>query len=129
MTAAMLRLEAGRDPLNSDLTALIGELSTLSPQFRKDWADQDVHAHRTGRKVYRHPEVGELEVTFDVFELPGEPGLSICTYSVEEGSASADKFALLASWAATQEFAGRHGASLAHGEEPADSAPPTTETN
>ena len=108
MTAAMLRLEAGRDPLNSDLTALIGELSTLSPQFRTDWADQDVHEHRTGQKVYRHPEVGEIEITFDVFELPGEPGLSICTYSVEEGSPSADKFALLASWAATQEFDTKH---------------------
>ncbi|MGW7484709.1 MmyB family transcriptional regulator [Nonomuraea muscovyensis] len=29
MTAAMLRLEAGRDPLKDDLTALVGELSTL----------------------------------------------------------------------------------------------------
>ncbi|MDH6463276.1 transcriptional regulator with XRE-family HTH domain [Micromonospora sp. A200] len=104
MTAAMLRLEAGRDPLNSDLTALVGELSTRSPQFREDWAGQDVHEHRTGQKVYRHPEVGEIEITFDVFEMPGETGLSIATYSVDEGSESADKFALLASWAATQEF-------------------------
>jgi transcriptional regulator with XRE-family HTH domain len=108
MTAAMLRLEAGRDPLNSDLTALIGELSTRSQQFRKDWADQDVHEHRTGQKVYRHPAVGEIEITFDVFEIPGETGLSIATYSVDEGSESADKFALLASWAATQEFDTRH---------------------
>jgi MmyB-like transcription regulator ligand binding domain/Helix-turn-helix domain len=108
MTAAMLRLQAGRDPLNHDLTALIGELSTLSPQFRTDWAEQDVHEHRTGRKVYRHPEIGEIDVTFDAFDLPGEPGLTICTYSVEEGSPSADKFALLASWAATQEFGSRH---------------------
>ncbi|MEU4776538.1 helix-turn-helix transcriptional regulator [Micromonospora sp. NPDC023633] len=107
MTAAMLRLEAGRDPLNSGLTALIGELSTLSPQFRRDWAAQDVHEHRTGRKVYRHPQVGEIGLTFDVFGLPGEPGLSIGTYSVEEGTESADRFALLASWAATQEFANR----------------------
>jgi transcriptional regulator with XRE-family HTH domain len=104
MTAAMLRLEAGRDPLNSQLTALIGELSTLSPQFRRDWAERDVHEHRTGRKVYRHPDVGAIDVTFDVFELPGEPGLSIATFSVDEGTDSADKFALLASWAATQEF-------------------------
>jgi transcriptional regulator with XRE-family HTH domain len=104
MTAAMLRLEAGRDPLNSDLTALIGELSTRSPQFRKDWAGQNVHEHRTGQKVYRHPAVGDIEITFDVFELPGETGLSICTYSVDEGSESADKFALLASWAATRAF-------------------------
>jgi hypothetical protein len=110
MNAAMLRLEVGRDPLNHDLTALVGELSTLSPQFRTDWAEQDVHEHRTGRKVYRHPEVGEVHVTFDVFETPGEPGLSICTYSVEDGSPSADRFALLASWAATQEFGSRHDA-------------------
>lgn len=39
-----------------------------------------------------------------MFGIPGEPGLSIYTYSVEEGSPSADRFALLASWAATQEF-------------------------
>jgi hypothetical protein len=67
-------------------------------------AEQDVHEHRTGQKVYRHPEVGEVDMTFDVFELPGEPGLSICTYSAEEGTPSADRFA---SWAATQEFGHR----------------------
>jgi MmyB-like transcription regulator ligand binding domain len=87
---------------------MIGELSTRSPQFRKDGANQDVHEHRTGRKVYRHPEVGEIEITFDVFEIPAETGLSICTYSVDEGSDSADKFAQLASWAATQEFDTKH---------------------
>lgn len=103
MTTAMLRLEAGRDPLNGKLTALIGELSTLSAQFREDWAAQDVHEHRTGQKAFRHPAVGQVEVTFDVFEMPGEPGLSIVTYSVEEHSESADKFALLASLAATQD--------------------------
>jgi transcriptional regulator with XRE-family HTH domain len=105
LTAAMLRFEAGRDPLNSDITALVGELATRSPQFREDWADRDVHEHRTGRKTYRHPEVGEIEVIYDVLELPGETGISITTYSCDEGSASADKLALLASWAATQQLA------------------------
>jgi len=102
LTAAMLRYEAGRDPLNNELTALIGELSMRSPQFREDWADQDVHEHRTGTKVYRHPEVGELEVTYDVFAMPGEPGLAITTYTAEEVSESADKLAVLSAWAATQ---------------------------
>jgi hypothetical protein len=124
MTAAMLRLEAGRDPLNGDLTALIGELSTLSPHFRQDWADRDVHEHRTGRKVYRHPEVGEVDVTFDVFELPGEPGLSISTFSVEEGSQSADAFALLAAWAATRHLGDRQDTSPARGVDHEDSQPP-----
>ncbi|MGC7100801.1 helix-turn-helix transcriptional regulator [Amycolatopsis lurida] len=97
MTAAMLRLQAGRDPLNEELTALIGELSTLSPQFRENWAERDVHEHRHGQKTYCHPEAGELDVTFDVFELPGEPGLFICTYSADEGSPSESRLVLLSS--------------------------------
>lgn len=104
LTAAMLRYEAGRDPLNAEITELIGELATRSPQFRKDWADQDVHEHRTGQKVYCHPEVGDVDLTYDVFEMPGAPGLFIGTYTPEEGSESADKITLLTSWAATQEF-------------------------
>jgi len=103
LTAAMLRFEAGRDPLNADITALIGELATLSPQFRMDWADHDVHEHRTGRKTYRHPVVGALELTYEVFEMPGQPGLSIGTYVADEGSPSADAMTLLATWAATRE--------------------------
>lgn len=104
LTAAMLRYEAGRDPLNEDLTALIGELSTRSPQFRVHWAHRDVHEHRSGQKTYRHPEVGELEISYDVFEIPGEPGLSIATYSAPEGTPTVDKLAVLATWAASQEF-------------------------
>ncbi len=102
-TAAILRLEAGRDPLNKELTALIGELSTRSPQFREDWAGHDVHEHRTGVKAFRHPVVGPIAVAFDVFQMPGEAGLRIVTYSPPPNTDSADKFALLASWAATRE--------------------------
>jgi transcriptional regulator with XRE-family HTH domain len=104
LTAAMLRFEAGRDPLNRELTALIGELSTRSPQFRENWAEQDVHEHRTGRKIYRHPALGEIDITYDVLEMPGEPGLSIVTYSAEEGTPAAEKLALLASWVAADEL-------------------------
>ncbi|PRX97976.1 hypothetical protein CLV72_105329 [Allonocardiopsis opalescens] len=97
----MMRLEAGRDPLNRELTALIGELSTRSRRFRADWAGHDVHEHRSGVKCFRHPEVGVIEVAFDVFEMPGEAGLQIVTYSAPPGTDSAEKFPLLASWAAT----------------------------
>jgi transcriptional regulator with XRE-family HTH domain len=122
LTAAMLRFEAGRDPLNKDITVLIGELSTRSPQFRTNWAELDVHEHRTGRKVYRHPDVGELELSYDVFELPGEPGLSIVTFSAQEGTPSADKLALLASLAAAQEFGSDYRA-------PHDDIPPRMSNN
>jgi transcriptional regulator with XRE-family HTH domain len=102
LTAAMLRYEAGRDPLDEEITAIVGELSMRSHQFRRDWADRDVHEHRTGTKTYHHPVVGEVDLTYDVFEMPGEPGLSVTSYTAEGGSESAEKLSLLASWAASQ---------------------------
>lgn len=101
--AAILRMEAGRNPLDERLTALIGELSARSTMFAKDWARHNVHVHRTGVKSFRHPGVGVVEVSFDVFALPGETGLSIVTYSAEPGTPSADALALLPAWANAQE--------------------------
>ncbi|WP_444963810.1 helix-turn-helix transcriptional regulator [Nocardiopsis sp. M1B1] len=101
-TAAMMRLEAGRNPLDGELTALIGELSARSGVFARDWARHNVHSHRTGTKAFRHPDVGLVEVTFDVFEPAGEERLWIVTYTVEPGTPSADAFALLGTLAATR---------------------------
>lgn len=101
--AAILRLEAGRDPLNESLTELIGELSTLSPYFRDDWARRDVHEHRTGIKVFHHPQVGRLEMTFEVLETPGGSRHRIVTYSAPDGTETAEKIALLGSLAAEGE--------------------------
>ena len=101
ITAAMMRREIGRNPLDTDLTALIGELSARSATFAKDWARQHVHVHKTGTKTFSHPQVGLIQVDFDVFEMPGETGLMIVTYSVEPGTTSADAMALLASLAAS----------------------------
>lgn len=101
LTAAMLRYTTGRDPLDGDITTLIGELSTLSPDFRSHWAARDVHEHRHGRKSFHHPEVGELEADYDVLDVPGEPGLSLTTYTAPDRTATAEKFAMLASWAAS----------------------------
>ncbi len=103
MTAAMLRLYAGRDPLNAAITAVIGELSTRSSLFRQDWARQEVYEHRSGQKTFNHPHLGPINVTFDGFEMPGEKGLSIVTYSAEPGSVDADRLALLPIWAESEQ--------------------------
>jgi transcriptional regulator with XRE-family HTH domain len=101
--AAMLRLEAGRNPHDKDLIALVGELSTQSELFRQRWASQDVKFHRSGRKRLRHPVVGELDMNFEAMELPSEPGLQMNVYTADPGTTTADGLRLLASWAATQE--------------------------
>lgn len=72
--AAMLRLEAGRNPHDKALIELVGELSTRSELFRQRWATQDVRYHRSGRKRLRHPAVGQLDLDFEAMELPSEPG-------------------------------------------------------
>ncbi|WP_229075140.1 hypothetical protein [Actinoplanes sp. DH11] len=56
---ALLRGDAGRDPYNSDLSALIGELTTRSDHFRTWWAAHNVRPHRTGVKNLHHLVVGD----------------------------------------------------------------------
>ncbi len=105
-TVALLRTEAGRDPYDRGLTDLVGELATRSDAFRSRWAAHDVRLHHTGSKRFRHPVVGDLTVGFNATELPADPGLTLTVYTAEPGSDSAEKLALLASWAATSDQAG-----------------------
>jgi len=100
---AMLRTEAGRDPYDKALTDLVGELSTRSDDFRVRWAAHDVRLHRTGNKHIRHPVVGELHLSYEVMDLPADPGLVLVAFSAEAGSPAADALRLLASWAATHD--------------------------
>ncbi|MGY1696720.1 hypothetical protein ACI780_17615 [Geodermatophilus sp. SYSU D00814] len=102
-TAAILRTEAGRDPHDRDLRELVGELSTLSEEFRTRWAAHDVRIHRTGTKTFRHPAVGALELVHHSTTLPteGPEDLQLTAYTAEPGTASEDALRLLASWAAT----------------------------
>jgi transcriptional regulator with XRE-family HTH domain len=95
---AFLRAEAGRDPYDKDLTDLIGELSTRSEDFRHRWAAHDVRYHRTGRKRFHHPLVGDLELDYEGLELPGDPGQRINVYTAPPGSPAEETLSLLASW-------------------------------
>ena len=100
-TVALLRTKAGRDPYDKGLSNLVGQLSTRSENFRVRWAAHNVRLHRTGRKHFRHPVVGELELNFEAMDLPADPGLTFTAYSAEPGTPAHDSLKLLASWAAT----------------------------
>ncbi len=101
--AAMLHLEAGRNPHDKALIALVGELSTRSETFRQRWASHDVKFHRSGQKRLRHPVVGQLDLDFESMELSSAPGLQLNVYTAAAGTPTADALKLLASWAASQE--------------------------
>jgi transcriptional regulator with XRE-family HTH domain len=102
-TVAMLRAEAGRDPYDRRLTDLIGELSTRSDEFRVRWAAHNVQIHTTGVKLLHHPVVGDLDLPFESFPLPGDASQGMLTYTAEPDSPSQDALNLLASWAAAEQ--------------------------
>jgi transcription regulator MmyB-like protein len=81
--AAMLRLEAGRNPHDKALITLVGELSTQSELFRQHWASRNVKFHRSGRKRLRHPAVGEIDLNFEAMEFPSGPDLRLNLYTQE----------------------------------------------
>jgi transcriptional regulator with XRE-family HTH domain len=98
---SMLRAEAARSHDSPAVTGLIGELSTRSEQFRTSWAAHNIKAHRHGVKRFRHTDVGELSLTYNVFDIAGVGGLSLIGYTAEPHSRSDEALRLLASWTAT----------------------------
>jgi len=73
------------------------------PTFRVPWAAHDVGFHRTAAtKQMHHLLVGDLMLTFEMLDLPSDPGLSLLTYSAEPGSSSEDAMRELARWSETR---------------------------
>ena len=103
MCVGVMRAEAGRDPHDTALQELVGELSTRSEVFRRLWAAHDVRRHGAGTKRFHHPVVGELTLAYEELAITAEPGNVLLVYTAEPGSPSAERLALLASWAATHD--------------------------
>ncbi|MFE5187367.1 helix-turn-helix domain-containing protein [Streptomyces sp. NPDC056628] len=102
-----LRMDAGCHPDDPRLSALVGELSVKSAEFRRLWAVHDVKEKTHGVKRLRHPLVGELSLNFDSFQLSDGTEQYLTTYYAEPGSPSAEGLRLLASWGADATRAGR----------------------
>jgi transcriptional regulator with XRE-family HTH domain len=97
-TAAALRTHAGRTPHDKQLSDLVGELATRSDAFSDRWARHDVRLHRTAHKRLHNAVVGEIALTGDALQLPGED-LTLVVYTAEAGSAAQEKLDFLARWA------------------------------
>ncbi|GHI92413.1 MULTISPECIES: helix-turn-helix transcriptional regulator [Streptomyces] len=95
---SFLRMDAGRHPDDPRLSALVGELSVKSDEFRRLWATHDVKEKSYGVKRMRHPLVGDLTLSFETFHLIDDDEQAFVTYHAEPGSPSADALRLLASW-------------------------------
>ncbi|MFI7434174.1 helix-turn-helix domain-containing protein [Micromonospora haikouensis] len=102
----MMRVAVAADPTHPRATAVVGELSIRSAEFRRLWARHDVRESVSGTKTFRVPEVGEIVLDWDTYPLPGSPGPVLLVFTAEPGSADADRLRLLASLHATRRQAG-----------------------
>ncbi|AYG80842.1 hypothetical protein DWB77_02980 [Streptomyces hundungensis] len=99
---SVLRLCAGCYPDDPQLTALVGELSVKSEEFRALWAAHTVADKGHGVKRLHHPVVGELTLAYETLKLPDAHDLSLVTFHAEPGSTSEESLRLLGSWSAEQ---------------------------
>ncbi len=67
---------------------MVGQLSTVSEEFRTRWAAHDVRIHHNGAKQFHHPVVGTVDLTCCTLELPAEDrsDLRLTIYTAEPGS-------------------------------------------
>ncbi|SEQ94192.1 helix-turn-helix transcriptional regulator [Lentzea albida] len=91
----MLRATVAADPSHPRGTAIVGELSIRSTDFRRLWDRYDVRAPVQGTKTFRHREIGEITLDWATYPLPGGPGPVLMVYTAEPGTAEAEKLALL----------------------------------
>ncbi|MCT9138412.1 helix-turn-helix transcriptional regulator [Streptomyces violarus] len=97
---AQLRLLAAQCPGDPGLTALVGELSVVDPDFRLWWAGRHLAGLRVGTKRLRHPVVGDLTLDWDSLTCSADPTQQLVILTAEPGTPSHDGLCLLASWTA-----------------------------
>ncbi|ALE83267.1 helix-turn-helix transcriptional regulator [Pseudonocardia sp. HH130629-09] len=100
-TVGTLRMTAGQRPDHPDLAELVGTLGVRSETFRRLWAEHHVHEKAGGVQLLRHPEVGDLDLTYLTWTTPAAPDQMLVTYTPEPGSPSARAIDLLGSMTAT----------------------------
>lgn len=94
---ASLRLLAGMSSDDPGLAALVGELTMKSPEFATMWAKHPVENCMSGLKHMHHPEVGDLELNFEVLTQNDESGHRILMYTADPGTPAAEALQLLRS--------------------------------
>ncbi|MFS0898274.1 helix-turn-helix transcriptional regulator [Mycolicibacterium litorale] len=98
---AGFRLNYTAAPSDPRVQAVLAELLSGSAEFRALWERHDARGKSLRRKVFRHPEIGVLELTMQTFDVRSAPGQELVVYDAEPAGPSADALKLLGSIAAT----------------------------
>jgi transcriptional regulator with XRE-family HTH domain len=82
-TVHALRLNAGHFPSDPGISAVVAELSAASADFRTLWADHTVGGLMRAYKVFVHPRVGRVELTYQTFDVKDTPGQQLLVDTAE----------------------------------------------
>ncbi|WP_274992622.1 helix-turn-helix transcriptional regulator [Promicromonospora iranensis] len=93
---ANLRATSGLYAGTARRQELLERLTSGSTEFADLWAAHEVEQKTHDEKALRHPDVGELTITFDAFEVAAMPGYQLVVYRAEPASAGERAFRTLA---------------------------------
>ncbi|WP_286345554.1 helix-turn-helix transcriptional regulator [Frondihabitans sucicola] len=98
-TVSALRLNSGLYPDDRSISSLVAEMLEVSDEFRGFWESQVVSGLTRAYKVFQHPGVGRIELTYQTFDVHDAPGQQLLVGTAVPGSQSAESLAFLAAMA------------------------------
>ncbi|MDE1991060.1 MAG: helix-turn-helix domain-containing protein [Rhizobiaceae bacterium] len=75
------RADAARAGAVSEVSELVDELCTVSPEFEALWRENNVHVQAEGMKQLSHPKLGPIELEYSAFAVDGRPDLGLIIYT------------------------------------------------
>jgi len=93
---AMLRAQVAAEPGHPRAEELIATLTTGSAEFAQLWGRHDVEEATRGRMRVIHPLVGELNLDWDAYPMPGTPGPVLIVYTAPRDGPDAERLSRLA---------------------------------
>jgi transcriptional regulator with XRE-family HTH domain len=98
---AGFRLNQGRYPGHPRIREVLSSMLSQSEEFATSWRRHQVRGKSLQQKRFHHPDVGEITLVMQAFDVRSSPGRELVVYHAEAGSASADALTLLGSLAAS----------------------------
>jgi len=74
-------LDRSRWRQRPEIGALAAELLATNGDFRRLWAENEIHGHWIGRKHFDRPDVGPFELETSAYAVDGADGLSMIIFT------------------------------------------------
>ncbi|MFF5109883.1 helix-turn-helix domain-containing protein [Streptosporangium sp. NPDC000509] len=99
---AGFRFLEGARPDDPRIREVLRTATENSREFADLWRRRDARGKSHAAKVLLHPEVGELTLRLQAFDVRSAPGQQLIVYHAQEGTRTADALRLLGSLTATR---------------------------